>query len=75
MMSSSSANNTMTTSKNNLPTARFNAVFSMVMLNGTTLHKHQISNFTLKGMSMPSTTITMKEGPVNDVPISIRTLA
>jgi hypothetical protein len=83
MMSSSSANNTMTTSKNNLPTARFNAVFSMVMLNGTALHKHQVSNFTLTGMSMPSenisvyngtATITMKEGPVNDVPISIRIL-
>jgi hypothetical protein len=83
MMSSSSANNTMTTSKNNLPTARFNAVFSMVMLNGTALHKHQISNFILTDMSMPSenisvyngtATITMKEGPVNDVPISIRIL-
>jgi hypothetical protein len=72
-----------TTSKSNLPTATFNSVFDMVMLNGTALHKHQISNFTLTGMSMPSenisvfngtATITMKEGPVNDVPISIRTL-
>jgi hypothetical protein len=83
MMPSSSANNTMTTSKNNLPTARFNAIFDMVMLNGTALHKHQISNFTLTGMSMPSenisvyngtATITMKEGPVNDIPIRIGTL-
>jgi hypothetical protein len=81
MMSSSSANNT-TTSKNNLPTATFNAVFNMVMLNGNALHKHQISNFTLTSMSMPNektnvsngtATITMKEGPVNGVPISIRT--
>jgi hypothetical protein len=80
MMSSSSANNT--TSKTNLPTATFNSVFNMVMLNGSALHKHQISNFTLTGMSMPNektnvsngtATITMKEGPVNDVPISIRT--
>ena len=72
-----------TTSKNNLPTATFSSVFDMVMLNGSALHKHQISNFTLTGMSMPSenisvyngtATITMKEGPVNDVPISIRTL-
>jgi hypothetical protein len=72
-----------TTSKNNLPTATFSSVFDMVKLNGTALHKHQISNFTLTGMSMPSenisvyngtATITMKEGPVNDVPISIRTL-
>ena len=84
MMSSSSANNTTTTSKNNLPTATFNSVFNMAMLNGSALHKHQISNFTLTGMSMPdkkivvyngTATITMKEGPVNDVPISIRTLS
>ena len=81
MMSSSSANNT--TSKTNLPTATFNSVFNMVMLNGSALHKHQISNVTLTGMSMPdkktvvyngTATITMKEGPVNDVPVSIRTL-
>ena len=80
-MMSSSTNNT--TSKQNLPTARFNTIFDMVMLNGTALHKHQISNFTLTGMSKPSenisvyngtATITMKEGPVNDIPISIRTL-
>ena len=81
MMSSSSANNT--TSKTNLPTATFNSVFDMVMLNGSASHKHQISNFTLIGMSMPdkktvvyngTATITMKEGPVNGVLISIRTL-
>jgi hypothetical protein len=77
----SSANNT--TSKQNLPTATFNAVFDMVMLNGSALHKHQISNFTLTSISMPNektvvyngtATITMKEGPVNDVPLSARTL-
>jgi hypothetical protein len=82
MSSPSSASNT--TSKMNLPTATFNAVFNMVMLNGSALHKHQISNFTLTGMSMPdkktvvyngTATITMKEGPVNDVPISVRTLS
>jgi hypothetical protein len=81
MMSSSGANNT-TTSQKNLPAATFNAVFNMVMLNGSALHKHQISNFMLTSMSMPNektnvsngtATITMKEGPVNDVPISIRT--
>jgi hypothetical protein len=81
MMSSSSANNT--TSKTNLPTATFNSVFNMAMLNGSALHKHQISNVTLTGMSMPdkktvvyngTATITMKEGPVNDVPLSIKTL-
>jgi hypothetical protein len=83
MMSSSSANTTIT-SKGNLPTAMFNAVFNMVMLNGSALHEHQMSNFTLTSMSMPdkktvvyngTATITMKEGPVNDVPISVRTLS
>jgi hypothetical protein len=83
MMSSSSATNATTASKTNLPTATFNSVFNMVMLNGSALHKHQISNVTLTGMSMPNektvvyngtATITMKEGPVNDVPMSIRTL-
>ena len=81
MMSSSSANGT--ASKKNLPTATFNTVFEMVMLNGSALHKHQISNFTLTGMPMSNektvlyngtATITMKEGPVNDVPMSVRTL-
>ena len=83
MSSSAMSGTSNTTSKNNLPTATFSSVFDMVMLNGTALHKHQISNFTLTGMSMPSenisvyngtATITMKEGPVNDIPISIRTL-
>jgi hypothetical protein len=82
MMSSSSGASNTTTSKNNLPAATFNAVFDMVMLNGSALHKHQISNFMLTSMSMPNektnvsngtATITMKEGPVNDVPISIMT--
>jgi hypothetical protein len=75
--------NTMSSLLKNLPTATFNAVFNMVMLNGSALHTHQISNFILIGMSMPNektvvyngtATITMKEGQVNDVPLSIRTL-
>jgi hypothetical protein len=75
--------NTMSSLLKNLPTATFNAVFNMVMLNGSALHKHQISNFILIGMSMPNektvvyngtATITMKERQVNDVPLSIRTL-
>jgi hypothetical protein len=80
-MSSSSSNNT--TTDKNLPTATFNAIFNMVMLNGTALHKHQISDFTLTSISMPNektvvsngtATITMKEGPVNAVPVSVRTM-
>ncbi|MFL6323154.1 MAG: hypothetical protein ACJ72C_00130, partial [Nitrososphaeraceae archaeon] len=61
MMSSSSANNT-TTSQKNLPTATFNTVFEMVMLKGSALHKHQISNFTLTGMSMPNEKINVSNG-------------
>ena len=80
-MPSSSSNNT--TTNKNLPTATFNAIFNMVMLNGTALHKHQISNFTLTSISMPNektvvsngtATITMKEGPVSAVPVSVRTM-
>jgi hypothetical protein len=72
-----------TTTNKNLPTATFNAIFNMVMLNGTAMHKHEISNFTLTSISMPyektvvsngTATITMKEGPVNAVPISVRTM-
>jgi hypothetical protein len=79
-MSSSNSN---TTTNKNLPTATFNAIFNMVMLNGTALHKHQISNFTLTSISMPNektvvyngtATITMKEGPVSAVPLSVRTM-
>jgi hypothetical protein len=80
-MSSSSSSNT--TTNKNLPTATFNAIFNMVMLNGTAVHKHEISNFTLTSISMPNektvvangtATITMKEGPISAVPISVRTI-
>src|ERR1044071_4362401 len=47
MMSSSSSANNATANKTNLPTATFNAVFNMVMLDGSAMHRHQISNFTL----------------------------
>ncbi len=77
-MSSSSSN---TTTNMNLPTATFNAIFDMVMLNGTAMHKHHISDFKLTNITMPNektvvyngtATITMKEGPINSVPVSVR---
>ena len=83
-MMSSPSNASNNSNKTNLPTATYNAVFNMVMLNGSALHKHEISNFTLTSMSMPdkktvvyngTATVTMKEGPVNDVPVGIRTLS
>ncbi len=58
--------------------AKFGASIDMVMTNGSAMHQHKIDNFTLTGMSMPdnttmtyngTVTITMREGPVHDVPI------
>jgi hypothetical protein len=53
----------------------------MVMTNGSAMHKHAIYNFKLMNMSNPNNTtsvfngtatITMKDGPVNSVPVSIK---
>lgn len=83
MSSSSNSSSSNTTTNKNLPTATFDAIFNMVMVNGTAMHKHEISNFTLTSISMPNektvvsngtATITMKEGPVNAVPVSVRTM-
>jgi hypothetical protein len=69
--------------KKNLPTTAFDAMFNMVMLNGSAMHKHEIHNFTLTSVSMPNNktvvyngtvTITMKNGPVNGVPVSAKAM-
>jgi hypothetical protein len=73
--------------KNPTPTANlvtFNTTMSMVKLDGTAKHKHTISDFKLTSSSVNkkissatfngTATITMKEGPVKDVPISIKFL-
>ncbi|HXV88593.1 MAG TPA: hypothetical protein VD710_05820 [Nitrososphaeraceae archaeon] len=66
-----------------LPNATLYAKFSMVMTNGSAMHDHRIYNFTLTGMSMPNNsttvfngtaTITMRQGPVPDVPLSIKAM-
>ena len=81
IMNKSSPNTTSTS--NTPPTGIFSAEFSMVMLNGSAMHKHQVYNFTPTSISMPNNmtavyngtaTITMKEGPVHNVPISIRAM-
>jgi hypothetical protein len=63
----------------NSPT--FNATFNMVMLDGTAPHKHTITEFkttgspTTSGMATTyngTATVTLKKGPVSDVPISIK---
>ena len=71
-------NNTTTTSATTSPT--FNATFYMMKTDGTAPHKHDISDFQLIGQ--PSTrdnstifngtsTVTMKDGPVQDVPTGV----
>jgi hypothetical protein len=60
----------------NLSDSGFHATFSMVMKNGTAYHMHQISNATLEDVTMDgnntimqgSATVTMKDGPVSNVP-------
>jgi hypothetical protein len=55
----------------------------MVILNGSSLHKHSFYNFTLADISKlddknyqanGTATVTMKDGPVNNVPISIKSM-
>lgn len=67
----------------NLPNATLKAKFNMVMTNGSAIHDHRVYNFTLTDMSMPNNsttvfngtgTITMREGPVHDVPLSIKAM-
>src|SRR4029453_2343667 len=66
-----------------LPNATLNAKFNMVMTNGSAMHDHKIYDFKLTKMSMPNNsttvfngtaTITMKQGPVTGVPISIKAM-
>src|SRR5215207_1830847 len=62
--------------------AGFNAMLHMVMLNGSAMHSHEISNFTQVGDATfngdtnsttitGTATITMREGPVEDVQTTI----
>ena len=62
--------------------ADFNAILHMVMLDGSAMHNHEISNFTQTGdatfnsetnsTTIPATiTITMREGPVPNVQTTI----
>src|SRR5437763_558415 len=67
--------------KMNSTSPMFNATFYMMKLNGSATHTHTISNFKLIGSPITSNnsttfngtaTLTMKNAPVTDVPISIR---
>jgi hypothetical protein len=53
----------------------------MVMTNGSAMHEHEIYNFKLASTSNPNNTtsvfngtatITMRQGPVENVPVSIK---
>jgi hypothetical protein len=66
-----------------IPNATLNSKFNMVMTNGSAMHEHRIYNFTLTDMSMPNNlttvfngtaTVTMREGPVPDVPLSVKAM-
>ena len=70
-------------STGSLPNATVNAKFNMVMTNGSAMHDHRIYDFTLTNMSKPNNstevvngtaTITMRQGPVPDVPLSIKAM-
>lgn len=63
--------------------AGFNAILHMVMLDGSAMHNHEISNFTQTGDTTfdsstntttitGTATITMREGPVPNVPTAIQ---
>jgi hypothetical protein len=62
--------------------AKFDSWINMVMLNGSAMHKHTISNFSLSDINSQdnttsykgTVTITMKEGPVKEVPIEIKVM-
>jgi hypothetical protein len=62
--------------------AKFDSWISMVMLDGSAMHKHSISNFSLTDINSQgnttsykgTVTITLKEGPVKEVPIEIKVI-
>jgi phosphate-selective porin len=70
-----------TAAADSLPNATFHSKFSMVMTNGSSMHNHEIYNFKLTSMSNPNNTtsifngtatITLKDGPVDNVPVGIK---
>ena len=59
----------------------FDSSFDMVLTNGSARHQHRITNFTMAGASLTNnnmtwvingtSAVTMKDGPVENVPINI----
>lgn len=63
-------------------TAKFDSWIYMVMLDGSAMHKHAISNFSLSEISSEdnatlytgTVTVTLKDGPAKEVPIEIKVM-
>lgn len=69
--------------ESDLPSAHLVVRISMVGIDGTAMHSHSITNFTLTNASMEGNTthvfegiatVTMRDGPVSGVPLTIRIL-
>jgi hypothetical protein len=64
------------------PDVNLRAVFTMVKLDGTAKHEHRVSDFKLTNMSDTgavttlngTATVTLKDGPHSNVPLSIKVL-
>jgi hypothetical protein len=64
-----------------LPTVHLIARMSMVMVDGNAMHQHTITNFELTSLSSESdtvnvfegtATVSMRDGPVSDVPVTVK---
>ncbi|HEY6950409.1 MAG TPA: hypothetical protein VI146_07345 [Nitrososphaeraceae archaeon] len=72
-------NKTMTDFNQTNP-SKFDATFTMTMVNGSSRHQHHISNFSLTDVKTENdtvtykglATVTLKDGPVADVPTEIK---
>ena len=79
----SAAANAISTTGGGSPNATLYSKFNMVMTNGSALHDHEIYDFKLTNMTMPNNTttvyngtatITMRQGPVTNIPVSIKSM-
>ena len=77
----SAAATNITSTTGDAPNATFNSKFNMVMTNGSAMHDHVIYDFKLASTSNPNNTtsvfngtatITMRQGPVENVSVSIK---
>jgi hypothetical protein len=75
--------NNQTNSENDNSSSTFDAAIEMIKPDGTMKHTHALTNFVLTNSSNPNnnttvyngtSTISMKEGPVNEVPTGIKVM-